>query len=196
MKNYRIAVCDDSKEYLDIIEEEALRLSAMATNVMNMTKVENQTILTDITKFNLSEQIRSSVLLLENAWTKKNIELSPEFDEYEIFANEELLKQIWINLLDNAIKFSPEYGMIVIKIMDEGENYQISIANEGPEIPPESQKKIFDKFYQADESHSSEGNGIGLAIVKRVVELHYGDIDAECRNGITTFYVELPKDAR
>ncbi|MGN0404671.1 MAG: ATP-binding protein [Bariatricus sp.] len=185
-----------TKEYLDIIEEEALRLSAMATNVMNMTKVENQTILTDITKFNLSEQIRSSVLLLENAWTKKNIELSLEFDEYEIFANEELLKQIWINLLDNAIKFSPEYGMIVVKIIDEGENYQISVANEGPEIPQESQKKIFDKFYQADESHSSEGNGIGLAIVKRVVELHYGDIDAECRNGITTFYVELPKDAR
>lgn len=183
-------------EYLDIIETESLRLSAMATNVLNVTKIENQTILTDITKFNLSEQIRSSVLLLESTWVKKNIEFSLEFDEQEIYANEELLKQVWINLIDNAIKFSPEYGLIVIKIIDHGDTYTILVANSGNEIPKEKQKKIFDKFYQADESHSSEGNGIGLAIVKRVVELHYGDVLVECENGITTFAVELSKDIR
>lgn len=187
---------EQQREYLDIIEEESLRLSAMATNVLNMTKVENQTILTDVTQFNLSEQIRSSVLLLENPWTRKNIEFGLEFDEHEIWANEELLKQIWINLIDNAIKFSPEYGMIVIKIVEEGEKYKISIANSGTEIPEESRKKIFDKFYQADESHSSEGNGIGLAIVKRVVELHHGEVEVDCRNGITTFAVELPKEIK
>lgn len=187
---------EQQREYLDIIEEESLRLSAMATNVLNMTKVENQTILTDVTQFNLSEQIRSSVLLLENPWTRKNIEFSLEFDEYEIWANEELLKQIWINLIDNAIKFSPEYGMIVIKIVDEGEKYKISIANSGTEIPEERRKKIFDKFYQADESHSSEGNGIGLAIVKRVTELHHGEVKVDCKNGITTFAVELPKEIK
>lgn len=181
-------------EYLDVIEEEAMRLSAMATNVLNMSKVENQMILTDVSTFNLSEQIRSCVLLLEKPWTKKNIEFSLEFDEYEICANEELLKQIWINLLDNAIKFSPDYGFIAIKIIDNGETYTISVANAGNEIPKEKQKKIFEKFYQADESHSSEGNGIGLAIVKKVVDLHCGDILVECENGITTFMVELPKN--
>lgn len=182
---------EQKQEYLDIIEEEAMRLSYMATNVLNLTKVENQTILTDVTEFNLSEQIRGCVLLLENRWMKKNIEFSLEFDEYSIHANEELLKQVWINLVDNAIKFSPEYGMIVIKIKEQDNIYRVSVANAGVEIPQESQSKIFNKFYQADESHSSEGNGVGLAIVKKIVELHKGKIDVCSENGITVFEVEL-----
>ena len=184
---------EQKKEYLNIIEEESLRLSYMATNVLNLTKVENQTILTDISEFNLSEQIRSSILLLENHWTKKKLEFSIEFDEYNIHANEELLKQVWINLIHNAIKFSPEYGLIVIKIVEQEEYYKITVANSGEEIPFESRDKIFNKFYQADESHSSEGNGVGLAIVKRILELHKGDITVDCKNGITTFGVVISK---
>lgn len=104
------------EEYLAIIEEESLRLAAMATNVMNLTKVENQTILTDLTTFNLSEQIRACVLLLEEKWSRKELDLDLEFPEYTIRANEELLKQVWINLLDNAIKYSPNYGEIGVRI--------------------------------------------------------------------------------
>jgi signal transduction histidine kinase len=186
---------EEKAEYLDIIEEESLRLSAMATNVLNMTKVENQTILTNVSSFNLSEQIRSCVLLLEKRWTGKNIEFSLEFDEVEICANEELLKQVWLNLIDNAVKYSPEYGFIAIKIRDIEENgYLVSISNTGIEIPKEKQKKIFEKFYQVDESHSSEGNGIGLAIVKYITELHKGEVSVECANGITTFAVKLPQN--
>lgn len=184
------------KEYLEIIEEESLRLSAMATNVLNMTKVENQTILTDISRFNVSEQIRGAILLLENVWAKKNIEFNLEFDEYEICANEELLKQVWINLIGNAIKFSPEYGEVTIKINDDNERYIFSIANPGAGIPEESIEKIFDKFYQVDESHSTDGNGIGLAIVKRVVELHDGNVRVDCRDGTIIFSVELYKEAK
>jgi len=180
-------------EYIDIIEEESLRLSYMATNVLNLTKVENQSILTDVTMYNLSEQIRSCVLLLENRWTKKQLELSLEFDEYEIHANEELLKQVWINLIDNAIKFSPEYAAIVIQIKECESTYQITVANSGEEIPKESMEKIFNKFYQADESHASEGNGIGLAIVKKITELHKGSITVTSENGITKFMIELNK---
>jgi signal transduction histidine kinase len=185
---------EQKAEYLDIIEEESLRLSEMATNVLNMTKIENQTILTDVAAYNLSEQIRSCVLLLEKRWTAKNLELSLEFDEHDICACEELLKQVWINLLDNAIKYSPEYGLIVVKIREEGQSYHISIANSGEEIPEEKRQKIFEKFYQADESHSSPGNGIGLSIVKSVVDLHGGRVSVECRNGITTFHVWLVQD--
>lgn len=181
------------EEYLNIIEEESMRLAYMATNVLNLTKVENQTILTDVSSFNLSEQIRSSVLLLENRWVKKNIEFSLEFEEHQIEANEELLKQVWINLVDNAVKFSPDYGLIVIKIAADEDFYKISVANSGTEIPPESMKKIFNKFYQADESHASEGNGVGLAIVKRITELHNGEITVQSKNEITTFTVKLPK---
>jgi signal transduction histidine kinase len=185
---------DEQKaEYLDIIEEESIRLSEMATNVLNMTKIENQTILTNITTYNLSEQIRSCVLLLEKRWTNKKLELSLEFDEYYIDACEELLKQVWINLIDNAIKYSSEYGLIVIKICEEGENYNITVANSGVEIPEKKQQKIFEKFYQADESHSSGGNGIGLSIVKSVINLHRGQVSVECKNGITTFKVIIAK---
>jgi signal transduction histidine kinase len=180
-------------EYLDIIEEESLRLSDMATKVLNMTQIENQTILTDVTTYNLSEQIRSCVLLLEKRWEAKNLELSLEFDEHEISACEELLKQVWINLIDNAIKYSPEYGMIVIKIRQVDETYLVSVANSGEEIPIEKRHKIFGKFYQADESHASPGNGIGLSIVKMVIDLHGGDVSVDCKNGITTFSVKLAK---
>lgn len=179
------------REYIDIIEEESLRLSYMATNVLNLTKVENQTILTDVTTYNLSEQIRSCILLLENRWMKKRLEFSLDFEEYEIQANEELLKQVFINLIDNAVKFSPEQGLIVIKIEEQGAGYIISISNSGEEIPKESLGKIFNKFYQADESHASEGNGVGLAIVKKIVELHKGDVSVECENGTITFKIQL-----
>lgn len=178
-------------EYIDIIEDESLRLSYMATNVLNLTKVENQSILTDVTTYNLSEQIRSCILLLENRWMKKHLEFSLEFEEYEISANEELLKQVFINLIDNAVKFSPEYGMIDINIQKKGKKYKISISNSGKDIPKESLGKIFNKFYQADESHASEGNGVGLAIVRKIIELHKGSVTVNSENGITTFIIEI-----
>lgn len=180
-------------EYISVIEEESLRLSYMATNVLNMTKVENQTILTEVARFNLSEQLRSCVLLLENKWTKKNIDFNIEYDEYFIEANEELLKQVWINLIDNAIKFSPDGGCVDIAIKLADETFTVSISNEGDTIPKEKISKIFNKFYQADESHSSEGNGVGLAIVKKITELHDGFVYVKSENKKTTFSVRLPE---
>lgn len=183
---------EQRKEYIDIIEKESLRLSYMATNVLNLTKVENQTILTDQTQYNLSEQIRASVLLLEKKWSEKNLDLGLEFGEYSICANEELMKQVWINLIDNAIKFTPDYGTVNIKISEQDNALVIKIINTGSEIAPEKQSKIWSKFYQADESHSSEGNGIGLAIVKKVIDLHGGSVDVKSENSITAFTVKLP----
>lgn len=179
--------------YIKSIEEESRRLADMATNMLNLTKVENQTILTDISSFNLSEQIRSALLLLEDKWTKKDIDLQPDFEEYMIEANEELLKQIWINLLDNAIKFSDNRGVVALKISEEIDFLKVSISNFGKAIPPEKAEKIFNRFYQADESHTGEGNGIGLAIVKKIVILHGGDIAVRSDDDITVFEVMLPK---
>ncbi|MGM9641771.1 MAG: HAMP domain-containing sensor histidine kinase [Eubacteriales bacterium] len=184
---------EQKEEYLAIIEEESLRLSYMATNVLNLTKVENQTILTDVTKFNLSEQIRSAVLLLADKWAQKDLDMDIDFGEHMIYANEELLKQVWINLLDNAVKFSEHGGRVRVEIAETENETRIAVSNNGKEIPPESLSRIFNKFYQADESHYSEGNGIGLAIVKRVCELHHGKIKAESQNGKTTFTVTLPR---
>ncbi len=184
---------EQKAEYLRIIEEESLRLSQMATNVLNLTKVENQTILTDMTEFNLSEQIRSCILLLSEKWEEKDIEFSLDFDEYTIHADAELLKQVWINLLGNAVKFTQIGGLVEVKIAERGNMFAVSVMNTGSEIAPEQRKKIFNKFYQADESHAGEGNGIGLAIVKRVTELHGGTVEVDSRDGTTTFTVCLPR---
>ncbi len=183
---------EERSRYIAAIKDESRRLSYMATNVLNLTKVENQSILTDKTSFNVSEQIRFCILLLESKWTEKNIDLDIDFDEHQIVGNEELLKQVWINLFDNAVKFTEHRGVIKITIKTEAKNIKISISNTGSEIPPEVQKKIFNKFYQADTSHSTQGNGIGLAIVKKIVELHNGSVTVTSGNNLTTFTVTLP----
>lgn len=185
---------EQQQEYLDIIEMESLRLAAMATNVLDMTKVENQTILTDIAAFNLSEQLRSCiVMLLEGKWKSKAIDFSVEFDEYRIMGDQELLQHVWINLLDNAIKFSPENGTVAVTIREQPNTLEVSISNQGPQIPEEKLGRIFDKFYQVDESHSTQGNGIGLALVKQIVQLHQGKVTVVSESDMTTFTVALPK---
>ena len=182
--------------YLTSIEEESMRLSYMATNVLNLTKVENQTILTDVTSFNLSEQVRSAVLLLDTKWVEKEIDLQVDFEEHIVEGNEELLKQVWINLVDNAVKFSPCRGTVVLDVTEGKDTVTVSVSNTGPTIPPEKIEKIFNKFYQSDESHATEGNGIGLAIVRRVVELHRGRTTVTSADGMTTFAVDLPKKVK
>ena len=183
---------EEKKAYLLAIETESMRLANMATNVLNLTKVENQTILTDVNTYNISEQIRTCVLLLENQWSSKNIELSLDFDEYEIKANEELMKQVFINLLDNAIKFSPEGGVVSVEVFEDTSHISVAIKNLGDEIPKDKIDKIFNKFYQTDESHAAKGNGVGLAIVKKIVTLHNGKINVKSEDGETIFTVILP----
>ncbi len=180
-------------EYLDIIEEESVRLTALATNMLNLTKYENQTILTDITDFNLSEQIRFCILALEGKWTPKDIAFDLDFKEYRIWGNKDMLKHTWLNLIDNAVKFSPDGETVEIRIREQDERYVISISNHGSEIPAEQIEKIFHKFYQVDESHATEGNGIGLALVKGVVGLHRGMVEVSSQNDIVTFKVSLPR---
>ncbi len=181
-------------EYINIIEEESMRLSDMVTNVLTLTKYENQVILTDVKKFNLSEQIRSSILTLEGKWMKKDIDFNLNFDEYNISGNKDMLKLVWINLIDNAIKFSPDRGVVDIDITEKDSIMEISVSNNGEDIPQDKIKYIFHKFYQADESHGADGNGIGLALVKGIVELHNGKVSVVSDSGKTTFTVALPKE--
>lgn len=181
------------KEYLVAIEEESLRLSEMATNVLNLTKVENQTILSDVTVFNLSEQIRSCILLLERKWTEKELDLILEFGEHDIRGNEELLKQVWINLLDNAVKFAPHGHTVQVEMEELERSICVTVRNTGSRIPVQKQPLVFNKFYQAEESHTAAGNGVGLAVVKRVVELHGGRVSVSSGEDETAFRVTLPK---
>ncbi len=184
---------EERKEYIRIISEESHRLSDMVTNVLDLTRIENQTILTDVTRFNLSEQIRSCVLLLENKWTEKALDLEVDFGEYLYEGNRGMLKQVWLNLIDNAIKFSDPGGLLRIGITETPENLLISISDTGLQISKENMERIFNKFYQADESHATEGYGIGLSVVKGIVELHGGLVIPSSGGGTTVFTVVLPK---
>lgn len=183
---------EERLQYVHVIKEEARRLGDMATNVLYLTKLENQNILADKSTYNLSEQIRSAILLLEPKWSSKELELNINFDEHEICANEELLKQVWINLFDNAVKFTPKNGTVSVNIEPLSNGIKVHFSNTGEGIPPEKLGKIFRKFYQSDESHSSQGNGIGLAIVNRIIELHQGSVTVKSEDGLTVFSVFIP----
>lgn len=184
---------EQETEYLDIIEKESLRLSSLATNVLNLTRVENKEILTDVSNFNLSEQIRTAVLELSDKWTKKDIEMNMDFDEYFVDANYELLMQVWINLVDNAIKYSQNGGIVTVDIKQKDDGIFVYVVNNGEEIGDEDKEKIFNKFYQKDKSHKTEGNGIGLAIVKKIIKLHRGEVAVKSADGMNCFIVKLVK---
>lgn len=179
------------KEYLSVIIEEAERLSSLSLNSLNLSKIENQRILTGKTTFNISEQIRRSILLLEKKWMGKNIDFEIYLDEVNILANEEMLKQVWINLLDNAIKFSNQDGRVKLELKEQDDVIRFIITNTG-NLTIEQCQKVFDKFYKINNTNQT-GHGVGLAIVKKIVDLHNGNITAESLDDLVVFTVILPK---
>lgn len=182
---------EERDEYLDIIISESERLSALSLNVLYLSKIENQTILADKMRYNLSEQIRLVVALLDQKLSEKQLEIIFDAEEYFVTANEEMMKQVWINLLDNAVKFSPVGGKIEIRIKQTGNGLSIKISNQGVGMSPETREHIFDKFYQGDLSHSTSGNGLGLAIVKKIIDLHDSNITVHSSNKGSSFEVIL-----
>ena len=184
---------EQEKEYLEIIRTESEKLSNMAMNVLDMNKLDNVSVLTDVTRFNLSEQLRHCVLMLEKKWTEKEQEIDIDLDEYYFSGNEDMLSEVWINLLDNAIKFSPVGGKIIVKVRPKDGWLAVEVRNNGEEIPDKDKDRIFDKFYQTDPSHATAGNGLGLSICKRIVELHKGTISVTSTFGLTVFTVNLPQ---
>ena len=184
---------EDRKEYLQIIIKESERLSELSTNVLTLTKIEKQAILTNAEDFNVSEQIRLAVALLDSKWTEKEIEFVLDTEEITVRGNKNLLDQVWINLLDNAIKFSPKKGIVRMESLRNKDGVTLRFINSGEPIPKEDVPYVFDKFFQADPSRDTKGNGIGLAIVKKVVELHRGEIRLiQSDETQTTFEVTLP----
>lgn len=166
----------EKEEYLDIIISESERLSQLSTNVLNLTKLNNQSIVTDRIDFNVTEQMRRTIILLEQKWENKNITVNFEADDYFIYANEELLSQLWINLLDNAIKFSPVGSEVSVNIIKDRNKLIFTVADSGKGMSEEEAAHAFDRFFQGDISHKSNGYGIGLAISKRICDLHEGSI--------------------
>ncbi len=185
---------EERKEYLDIIAVESSRLATLATNVLSLSKIENQTILADKKVYDLSEQIRSAILLLAPKWEEKQLELAIELPDCNYCGSKDLLGEVWINLLDNAIKFSPVGGKLGVSVFDLGKKLAITISDTGCGMDEETQKQIFNKFYQGETANATAGNGVGLAIAAKVVALHEGTITVESNVGCgSRFIVYLPK---
>ena len=160
---------------------------------MFLSKIENLDIPTNQKVYRLDEQIRESIVALETEWSVKDIEFDVDMDKIDYLGDESILHHIWDNLIGNAIKFSPVGGEIRIQLKQKKEEVLFVIEDQGPGISEEAKKHIYDKFYQADTSHKEQGNGLGLALVKRILELSEGCILVDnVQEGGCRFLVSLP----
>ena len=183
---------DLQKEYVDKILFNTRRLSKLVGNILLLSKVDNQGIQTNRSTFRLDEQIRQSILALEPKWEKKNNDFDVDLERIDYTGNENLLMHVWNNLLENAIKYGPEGGLIKMRLYKEKGQICFSIEDQGEGISPEDQKHIFDRFYQADCSRKAEGNGLGLALVRQILTVSGGTISMENRQeGGSRFLVNL-----
>ena len=179
-------------EYIEKILFNTKRLSELVSNILLLSKVDNKAIQAKKTTYRLDEQIRQSIVLLESKWSAKEIDFDVDLDEIEYTGDESLMFHVWNNLLDNAIKFSPENGMIRMKLERADGKITFTIEDEGCGISDEEKNHIFNKFYQSDSSHKSEGNGLGLALVKNILTLCGGEISVtDGKNGGARFEVIL-----
>lgn len=166
-------------EYIERILFNTRRLSEMVSNILLLSKLENQTIAAPRVPFRLDEQIRQSILALETKWTEKDLEFDVVMDEITYLGNENLMRHVWDNLIGNAIKFSPEKKGITIRLYQKEKQILFTVEDEGPGFSENVRNRLFDKFYQEDSSHKQEGNGLGLALVKRILAISKGTVTAE-----------------
>ena len=184
---------EERDEYANIIIEEAKRLENLTGKILKLSKLNNQEIITNKQEIEVAEQIRKAISLLEPKWSKKDIKINVSLEEKIFLGDEDLIFQVWVNIIDNAIKFSNEGENIDIKVYEKDSNINVEIKDHGIGMKEEELEKVYDRFYQIDRSHSKEGSGLGLAIVKRIVELSEGKIEIKSKeNKGTTVIVKLP----
>ena len=185
---------EEKRSYLEIIASESRRLADLAGNSLLMSKLDSQKIIPDKKPFSLDEQLRRCSILLSGQWTEKELDMTMDLDEAVYVGDYDLMQHLWINLLTNAVKYTPKGGSITVTLKNEEKFIAVSVADTGKGIPPEDRERIFDKYYQTDKSHSKRGLGLGLAICKRIVQLCNGTLEVESEVGVgSTFTVRLPK---
>ena len=186
----------DRVEYSKAISLAARRLAALITNILKLNKLENQQIFSQPQEFDLSEQLCRCLLTFEDAWEKKNLEIETDLpDGVHITSDPELLSLVWNNLISNAVKFTPEGGTVSVFLKADEKAVAVSVSDTGCGMTPEIGKHIFEKFYQGDTSHATQGNGLGLALVKRVVDILQGEISVQSTPGQgSTFTVRIRRN--
>ena len=183
----------ERKEYAEIIIEESNRLLNLSTNILRLSKIQNQGKIVRKDHINITEQLRKAIAVLENKWNEKSLTFNISAKDVYYDGDEELTFQVWMNLIDNAIKFSKPNGKITIDVKEEIDEIVVKIKDNGIGMSKEEQERIFTRFYQIDKSHSQEGSGLGLSIVKSIIDLSGGKIEVESKeNSGTTFIIKLP----
>ena len=182
-------------EYARAIIDTSRRLASLITNILKLNKLENQQIFPDVKTYDLSEQLCACLLDLENAWEKKELNIETDIEEgVMVESDAELLALVWHNLFSNAIKFTDAHGTVSLALRTAGEYVLVSVSDTGCGISRETGSHIFEKFYQGDTSHAAQGNGLGLALVKRVMDIVGGDISVSSQVGKgSTFTVKICK---
>ena len=179
-------------EYCDDIIQATQNLTLLTSNILRLSKLENHSILQP-NDFRLDEQIRQAIIMFEDKWSNKDINLNIDLDEVTIFYDEGLFAQVWQNLISNAIKFTPDGGEINIILKKYDSEALFIIRDNGIGMSEDVKEHIFDKFYQGDESHAQEGNGLGLALVKKILDNSHCNIDVESKEGEgAVFSVHIP----
>lgn len=185
---------EDQQEYLLLVNKESARLSRLCDSMLQMSRLDYQQIVQKKDRVRVDEQIRKCIIMLSEKWMDKSRNYELELGSLEIQSDADLLMQVWANLIDNAIKYSPENSTISIVGKTEKDFLIISVDDEGDGISIEKQSRIFEKFYQCDESHKKQGSGLGLSIVKRIIELQGGEITCISEKGSgTSMIVKLPR---
>ena len=184
---------EDRIEYAKAISHSSRRLAALITNILKLNKLENQQIFPQLDEYDLGEQLCENLLQFEEVWEEKNLTIETDIqDDVRIRSDSELLSLVWNNLISNAVKFTPEGGTIGVRLKTEGNQVIVSVSDTGCGIKPEVGQHIFEKFYQGDTSHATQGNGLGLALVKRVVDILNGEIGVQSVYGRgSTFTVKF-----
>jgi signal transduction histidine kinase len=187
----------DRLHYISIIESESQRLSKLSENLLRLSTLGSEDVTFKPIHYSLSRQLKDVILLLEPQWSGKELEISLSGEKIDIFADKDLISQVWINLLNNSIKFTPERGKITVTISEDNKQVFVEVFDSGIGMTEEILPHIFERFYMADKarSRSAGGSGLGLSIVKRIVQLHHGNIDVKSKFGEgTTFKVSIPKN--
>lgn len=183
---------EQQREFSKIILDETEYLSALSANTLLLTSLENRDIVSEKKSFSLDEQLRGCMLRLEPQWSEKDIEIDMEqMEDISLYWNEQLLAHVWNNLFDNAVKFTDEGGCIRVSCTRENGGIVVTVSDNGCGISSEALPHIFDKFYQEDSSHATKGNGLGLPLAKRIVELYGGTISAQSAEQGAVFIVKL-----
>ncbi len=170
---------DEKEKYIEKIIYNSKRMNELIANILLLSKVDNQSIDTKKNNYSLDEQIRQSILFLEPKWSKKNIDFDVDLENINYYGNESIMIHVWNNLIDNAIKFSPNNSIIKIKLLYKNNKINFIIDDLGPGISNDEKRYIFNKFYQSDSSHKEEGNGLGLSLVLKILNLVDGKIEVE-----------------